>query len=206
MSEPLQKARVAVRADRLLCGSRSAARRGAGSLPQLTAPVNDFANVIDDRSEHELDRRIRALKAASGDMVVVATVKTYKPYADIDEYAVKMFENGGQGIGDKGKDNGCSLSSPSRIAGSASRWATTSSSSSPTVLPARPSADVMTPQFRSGNYGAGLLAGTTSHHQPDRRPPRRHAAGRSARPPAPRRSGIRFPMVDHHPDHHHHPQ
>ena len=75
--------------------------------PQLTEPVNDFAHVIDDTSRAELDRRIRALQQATGDVVVVATVPTYQPdYGDINEYAVKMFENGGRGIGDKGKDNG----------------------------------------------------------------------------------------------------
>jgi uncharacterized protein len=75
--------------------------------PALTAPVNDFAGVIDADSKRELERRIRSLQEASGDAVVIATVKTYKPdYADIREYAVKMFENHGRGIGDKGKDNG----------------------------------------------------------------------------------------------------
>ena len=42
-------------------------------------------------------------------MLVVATVKTYQPWADIQSYAVKMFENGGRGIGHRteGKsDNG----------------------------------------------------------------------------------------------------
>jgi uncharacterized protein len=74
--------------------------------PELTKPVNDFANVIDASSEAEIDRRILALKKASGDVVVVATVDTFSPYGDIREYAVKMFENGGRGIGDKGRDNG----------------------------------------------------------------------------------------------------
>ena len=52
--------------------------------PQLTAPVNDFANAIDENAKQQLDRRIRSLKAASGDVVVVATVRTFQPYADID--------------------------------------------------------------------------------------------------------------------------
>ena len=68
--------------------------------------MNDFAHVIDPASAAEMDREIRALKAASGDVVVVATIDTFAPYADINEYAVKMFENHGRGIGDKGKDNG----------------------------------------------------------------------------------------------------
>lgn len=74
--------------------------------PALTETVNDFAGVIDGESRAELDRRIRALRQATGDTLVVATVPKIEGYGSIDEYAVKMFENGGRGIGDKGKDNG----------------------------------------------------------------------------------------------------
>jgi uncharacterized protein len=62
--------------------------------PALTQPVNDFAHVIDSASSAELDRRIRALQQATGDVVAVATVPTYQPYGDINQYAVRMFENG----------------------------------------------------------------------------------------------------------------
>src|SRR4029079_7538633 len=74
--------------------------------PALTDTVNDFASIVDSASRAELDRRIRALQAPAGDVVVVATVPTFQPYGSIEEYAVKMFENGGRGIGAKGKDNG----------------------------------------------------------------------------------------------------
>ena len=63
--------------------------------------------------------------------------------------------------------------------------------------------DVITPQFRSGNYGAGLLAGATTDHQSHRRAARRHAAGRAARPAAAPIHGSGFPLVDHHRHHHH---
>src|SRR5436190_23826244 len=75
-------------------------------LPELTEPVNDFAHVIDANSKAELEQLIRALKTASGDVVVVATVPTVEPYADDREYAVKLFENRGKGVGDRSKDNG----------------------------------------------------------------------------------------------------
>ena len=39
---------------------------------------------------------IRALQAATGDVVVVATVPTIEPYGDIREYAIKLFENHGK--------------------------------------------------------------------------------------------------------------
>jgi uncharacterized protein len=78
----------------------------AQGLPELTQPVNDFANVIDATNADAIDRMSRALQAKTGDAVVVATVNSYEPYADIEEYAVKLFENHGKGIGSQGKDNG----------------------------------------------------------------------------------------------------
>ena len=49
-----------------------AADAGAQQLPELTAPVNDFANVIDPQSEAAIDALIRSLQRASSDVVVVA--------------------------------------------------------------------------------------------------------------------------------------
>ena len=95
-------------------------------------------------------------------MLVVATVKTYQPWPDIQSYAVKMFENGGRGIGKRkeGKsDNGMLvlLAVDDRrvrievgyglepfitdgFAGQVSR-------------------EAMVPFFKQGDYGGGLRAG-----------------------------------------------
>lgn len=129
--------------------------------PELTDTVNDFAHVIDANSRASMDRMIRELQQASGDIVVVATVDTFAPYADINEYAVKMFENHGHGIGQRGKDNGLLVVVAVRdrrvkvevgydleqfvtdgFAGSVSRQA-------------------MAPQFARGAYGPGLVAGVS---------------------------------------------
>jgi uncharacterized protein len=129
--------------------------------PKLTAPVNDFAHVIDSASARELDRRIRALEAASGDVVVVATVPTYQPYGDIKEYAVKMFENGGSGIGARGKDNGALIvvAVEDRKVGIEVGYSLeeyiTDGFAGQTIR------EAMLPEFRSGNYGRGLVAGAT---------------------------------------------
>jgi uncharacterized protein len=139
------------------------AATGAGAqtqIPRLTAPVNDFANVIDAQSEAQLDELIRRVQNATGDVMVVATVKTFQPFADLQSYAVEMFENGGQGIGVTGKDNGVLIvvaidDRQVRIetgyglegfitdgfAGETSRG--------------------MTPFFREAEYGRGLVAGAT---------------------------------------------
>lgn len=129
--------------------------------PQLTQPVNDFANVIDAQSESEMDRRIRSLQQTTGDVVAVATVQTFKPYADIAEYAVRMFENGGHGIGQKGKDNGALIvvavdARAIRIeVGYDLEEFITDGYAGETIR------QVIAPEFRNGNYGRGLLAGVT---------------------------------------------
>lgn len=129
--------------------------------PALANPVNDFAHVIDASSASDLDRRIRALQRTTGDAVVVATVPTFQPYADIREYAVKLFENGGRGIGEKGKDNGVLIVvavQDRRVdieVGYALEEFITDGFAGETIR------QVMTPEFRSGAYGAGLLAGAT---------------------------------------------
>jgi uncharacterized protein len=139
----------------------AAVARAQPAPPPLTGAVNDFAHVIDESSAREIEERILALKAKTGDVVVVATVPTFQPYADIDEYAVKMFENGGRGIGERGKDNGVLILAAVndrklRIeVGYDLEQFITDGYAGETIR------TVITPRFRDGQYGAGLLAGAT---------------------------------------------
>jgi uncharacterized protein len=131
------------------------------SPPELIAPVNDFAHVIDARSAAQIDQLSRALKAASGDIVVVATVPTIEGYGDIREYAVKMFENHGRGIGDKEKDNGLLILLAIK---ERKVWVEVGYGLEPWItdrFAGETSRQYMVPQFRNGSYGLGLLAGTS---------------------------------------------
>jgi uncharacterized protein len=129
-------------------------------IPRLTAPVNDFANVIDTSSEAQLDALIRRLQSATGDVMAVATVKTFQPFGDLQSYAVEMFENGGQGIGAKGKDNGVLIvlavdDRQVRIeTGYGLEGFITDGFAGETSRS-------MVPFFREREYGAGLVAGAT---------------------------------------------
>jgi uncharacterized protein len=129
-------------------------------LPELTQPVNDLANVIDPASAAEIDTMIRELKAASGDVVVVATIPDIDGYGDLAEYANRLFENGGKGIGDKGKDNGLLIVLALKerqvrveVGYDLEQWVTDAFAGDTSRL-------VMAPRFREGNYGAGLRDGT----------------------------------------------
>jgi uncharacterized protein len=129
--------------------------------PALTGPVNDFANILDAATVRELDRRIRALEAASGDVVAVATVRSIQPFGTIEEYAVRMFENQGRGIGAKGRDNGVLVlvavdEREIRIeVGYDLEEFITDGFAGDTIR------TVMRPAFQRGNSSHGVLLGTT---------------------------------------------
>jgi uncharacterized protein len=129
-------------------------------LPELTEPVNDFANVIALEEEREIAQLSRSLMAASGDAIVVVTVDTVAPYATVRDYAVELFENHGRGIGERGKDNGLLIllavnerRVEIEVGYGLEEWITDG-------YAGETSRDDMVPEFRAGRYGAGLLAGT----------------------------------------------
>ena len=129
--------------------------------PELTAPVNDFANVIDPSSEAGMNSLIRSLQQATGDVVVVAAVETIAPYADVQEYAVKMFENHGRGVGMKGKDNGVLILLAVKERAVRVEVGYDLEQFITDGFAGETSRQYMVPEFRQGNYGAGLLAGTS---------------------------------------------
>ncbi len=133
----------------------------AQSLPKLTQPVNDFAHVIDAASAAELDRRIRALEAGTPthDAVVVVTVDTIAPFDSIEDYAIRLFEQ--TGVGQKSRDNGLLIvfaKTERRVrieVGYDLEEFVTDGFAGDTIR------QEMLPAFRGGDYGGGLLAGTT---------------------------------------------
>jgi uncharacterized membrane protein YgcG len=90
---------------------------------------------------------------------VVATVPTFKPYSDIREYAVKMFENHGRGIGQRGKDNGLLIL---LAVNDRQVWVEVGYDLEQFVtdgFAGETSRQYMAPEFRRGAYGPGLLTG-----------------------------------------------
>ncbi|MGE0591867.1 MAG: YgcG family protein [Vicinamibacterales bacterium] len=130
-------------------------------LPALTQPVNDFAGVVDEASRQAIDGLVRQLQRTTGDVVVVATVDSVAPFGDIRSFAVELFENGGRGIGERGRDNGLLV-----VLAVADRqvWVEVGYDLEPFVtdgFAGETSRLFMVPQFQQGAYGPGLLAGVT---------------------------------------------
>jgi uncharacterized protein len=144
-----------------LAGVDISATLHAQQPPALTGAVNDFANVIGPAEEAELTRISRTLQAATGDVLVTATVSTVEPYADPREFAVELFENRGRGIGERGKDNGVLILLALKerrveveVGYALEEWVTDG-------YAGETSREFMAPEFRNGRYGAGLVAGAT---------------------------------------------
>jgi uncharacterized protein len=146
----------------VFCLFLSALAQAQQPPPALTDSVNDFAHLIDPASRAEMDTRIRALKAATGDVVVVATVPTFQPFGSIEQYAVKMFENGGRGIGDKGKDNGLLIVVAKDDRKVHIEVGYDLEQFIPDGFAGQTIRDDITPAFRAGRYGPGLLDATTT--------------------------------------------
>ena len=142
-----------------MVGVRASAAQPAP--PALTAPVNDFAGAIDAATTQQIEALSARLQQATGDVIVVATIKTFQPWGDLSSYAVKMFENGGRGIGQQGKDNGLLIvlalddrEVRAEVGYDLEGFVTDG-------FAGQVSRDVMLPFFREGNFGQGLLAGAT---------------------------------------------
>ncbi|PYT01800.1 MAG: hypothetical protein DMF63_02875 [Acidobacteria bacterium] len=71
-------------------------------LPAPTAPVNDFAGVIDDSVEATLNKRLIDYQRSTGVELAVATIRTTGE-RDIFDYSLAVYR--GWGIGSKSGDN-----------------------------------------------------------------------------------------------------
>jgi uncharacterized protein len=159
-----QAGSIAVALTVLLVPWHAAAAAQDAPLPEISQPLTDLAKVVDAEAARRIDQLSRGLFAATGDVVVVVTVPTFEPYGDIRQYATKLFENHGRGIGidAKGqeKDRGVLILLAVKerrvwieVGYGLEQWITDG-------FAGQTSREDMVPSFRDGNYGAGLVNGT----------------------------------------------
>lgn len=72
-------------------------------VPDFYNYVNDYANIIDESYEYNLNNLFKVLNEESGVEIAILTISSIEDNS-IEEVAVKTFEK--WGIGKKGKDNG----------------------------------------------------------------------------------------------------
>ena len=128
------------------------------SLPSPTGRVNDFASVLGDSSERELDALLATLEQDTTAEVAVATVSSLDGMS-VDEYANRLFN--AWGVGQRGKDNGVLV----LVAPSAREMRIEVGYGLEGVLPDGLSGQIIrqqfVPAFAKGDYEGGIVAGVT---------------------------------------------
>ena len=127
------------------------------TFPPLTGRVVDDAGILSEDTRARLTNILAQLEQKTGDQVVVATLKSLQGQ-DIATYGYQLGR--AWGIGQKGKNNGAILVvAPNerrvRIEVGYGLEGTLTDAASKLIIE-----DVVIPQFRAGNYDAGVQAGT----------------------------------------------
>jgi len=127
------------------------------TFPPLTGRVVDDAGVLSSDTKERLTDILAQLEEKTGDQVVVATLKSLQG-DEIADYGYQLGRT--WGIGQKGKNNGAILIVvPSehkvRIEVGYGLEGTLTDAESKLIIE-----NIIIPQFRAGNYDAGVEAGT----------------------------------------------
>ena len=123
-------------------------------LPSPTAPVNDYAGVIDEATKQALNRRLIDFQRSSGVELAVAVVRTTGE-RPIFDYSLAVYR--GWGIGAKEGDNPGALL---LVAVDDRKYFTQVSANLEDELPdglvGSLQKQYLVPEFRKGNYGKGI--------------------------------------------------
>ena len=76
-------------------------------LPSPQGFVNDFAGLIDSRTEATMTAIAEEVRDKTGAEIAVVTVKSMAPYGSIEQFAIELASQ--WGVGEKGKDSGVVL-------------------------------------------------------------------------------------------------
>jgi uncharacterized protein len=128
-------------------------------FPPLTGRVVDDAGVLSNSTQSEITDMLAAHERATGEQVVVVTLPSLQGYA-IEDYGYQLGRH--WGIGQKGKNNGALLivapkEHKVRIEVGYGLEGQLTDAISATIIQ-----NYVLPNFKRGDYSAGVLAGTTS--------------------------------------------
>ncbi len=128
----------------------------AATVPALKGRVNDYAKIIRDNDEREIEEYLEGLEQASGIQIAVLTVPSLDG-DDISSFGIKVADK--WQLGDKEKDNGAILivayaEHDLRIEVGEGLEGSLTDAKCGLIL-----RNVIVPEFRDGNYSDGILKG-----------------------------------------------
>jgi len=136
----------------------SGAASGA-DVPFLTGRVVDNAEILKPATRDALTTALGAHEQATGNQVVVLTVPTIGDDS-IEGYATKVFEN--WKLGQKGKDNGVLVIVVPKDRKMRIEVGYGLEGTLPDAVASRIIRNVMTPQFKNGDYDKGVTDGVAA--------------------------------------------
>ena len=121
--------------------------------------VNDYSGVLSSSEKQALEQKLVAFDDSSSTQIAIAIVKSVGDY-DINEYAVELGRK--WGVGQSGKNNGIMIVVAVGDRKISIQTGYGVEGTLPDVYAKRIIENDIKPDFKAGNYYAGLDAGTTS--------------------------------------------
>ncbi len=128
----------------------------AATLPRLEGRVNDYAGMLSPQTRQELDGTLAALEASDSTQIVVLTINSLDGES-VEEYALQVAQ--GWGIGQKDSDNGALLLVAKNDRKIRIEVGYGLEGRLTDLLSGRIIDSLITPQFKKGDFNAGIRAG-----------------------------------------------
>ena len=131
----------------------------AQQVPYLSGRVNDYAEILSSQTVAELDAELKAFEDSTSNQVVVLTISSLEG-ENLEEYSMKVAET--WKLGQKGKDNGVLLlvaknDRKIRIEVGYGLEGTLTDALCSVIIQRE-----ILPEFRNGDYNAGITAGVNA--------------------------------------------
>jgi len=127
----------------------------ADNLPRPRGYLNDFANVVDNARSQQIESACASIKQSTGVEISVITIKSLDG-STIEQEGLRYLE--GWGVGKKGEDNGVVII----VSVDDRKIRIETGYGMEGVLPDSKAGEIIrydiTPRFKQGDYGDGLLA------------------------------------------------
>jgi len=129
----------------------------AQQFPKNTGLVNDFANIIPNDIQQQLESKLRDFEKKTSMEIAVVTINSLGDMS-IEEYAEKLFKE--WGIGKKGKDNGVLFIVSMQERKMRIETGYGAEALLPDAICKRITSGLVVPYFKKKEYAAGIVSGT----------------------------------------------
>lgn len=127
------------------------------TVPQLVAPVNDNAHLLNQTTQDQVNRALRELYKQGGAQIAVLTVPSLQGLT-IEQASIQITDV--WKLGQKGRDNGVLLMIAAQEHALRIEVGQGLEGVIPDAIAKRIVDETITPLFKSGDYSGGVLAGT----------------------------------------------